>query len=76
MKSLSSIVALALLHIGAISFYWFKRRQNLVAPMLHGDKLLSADVPPSIDTVRSRALALAIAVACGIVVAGVVSLGN
>ena len=70
------IVALALLHVGAITFYWFKRRQNLVAPMLHGDKLLSADVPHSIDTTRSRALALAIAVACAIVVAAVVSLGN
>ena len=70
------IAALALLHVAAISFYWFKRRQNLVAPMLHGDKLLSADVPASIDSSRSRALALAIAVACASVVAGVVSLGN
>ena len=70
------IVALALLHIGAIAFYWFKRRQNLVAPMLHGDKLLSADVPASIDSTRSRALAFAIVVACAIVVAAVVSLGT
>ena len=35
------IVALAVLHIGAIAFYWLKRRQNLVAPMLHGDKPLA-----------------------------------
>lgn len=70
------IIALALLHIGAIAFYWFKRRQNLVAPMLHGDKLLSADVPASIDSTRSRALAFAIMVACAIVVAAVVSLGT
>jgi cytochrome b len=70
------IVALALLHIGAIGFYWWKRRQNLVAPMLHGDKLLTADVPPSIDSTGSRALAFAIAAACAIGVAAVVSLGN
>jgi len=70
------IVALAVLHIGAITFYWLKRRQNLVAPMLHGDKLLTADVPPSLDSTGSRGLAFAIAAACAIGVAAVVSLGN
>jgi cytochrome b len=70
------IVALALLHIAAIGFYWWKRKQNLVAPMLHGDKRLTADVPPSIDSTGSRALAFAIAAACAVGVAAVVSLGN
>ena len=28
--------------------------------MLSGDKLLTADVPPSVDTLRSRLLALAL----------------
>jgi cytochrome b len=70
------IIVLASLHIGAIAFYWRRRRQNLVAPMLHGDKLLTADVPPSIDSTGSRALALAIATACALGVAAVASLGN
>ena len=70
------IVALVVLHIGAIAFYWLKRRQNLVGPMLHGDKLLGADVPPAVDNGRSRLLALAIALACALGVAAVVSLGG
>lgn len=68
------IIGLALLHVGAIAFYWFKRRQNLVAPMLHGDKLLTADVPPSLDSWSSRLLALAIVAACAVGVAAVASL--
>ncbi|MEO8526777.1 MAG: cytochrome b/b6 domain-containing protein [Caldimonas sp.] len=70
------IVTLVVLHVGAIAFYWLKRRENLVAPMLHGDKLLGADVPPSVDTGRSRLLALAIGLACALGVAAVVRLGN
>lgn len=70
------IVALVVLHIGAITFYWLKRKQNLVGPMLHGDKLLGADVPPSVDNGRSRLLALAVALASALGVAAVVSLGG
>ena len=44
--------------------------------MLHGDKRLAADVPPSVDNGRSRAVALAIVLVCALVVAGVVRLGG
>ncbi|MCE9659667.1 MAG: cytochrome b/b6 domain-containing protein [Burkholderiales bacterium] len=70
------IVALVVLHIGAISFYWLKRRQNLVGPMLHGDKLLTADVPHSVDNTRSRVVALVVALVCALGVAAVVRLGG
>jgi cytochrome b len=70
------IIALIVLHIGAIAFYWFRRRQNLVGPMLHGDKLLTADVPASIDTTKSRVLALALVLACAGAVAWLVGLGS
>jgi cytochrome b len=70
------IVALVVLHLGAITFYWLKRRQNLVGPMLHGDKLLTADVPHSIDSARSRLVALAIVLACALAVTAVVRLGG
>ena len=70
------IISLVVLHLAAIAFYWFRRRQNLVAPMLHGDKLLTKDVPASIDTATSRVLALAIAAACAGGVAWLVSLGT
>ncbi len=71
-----TIVALVLLHVGAIAFYWLRRRQNLVGPMLHGDKLLAADVPHSVDNKRSRAVALAIVLVCALGVAAVVRLGG
>ncbi len=68
------IVGLSILHVAAISFYGLKRRQNLVAPMWNGDKLLAIDVPATIDTMGSRAIALAIAVLCAIGVAALASL--
>ncbi|MDQ2734215.1 MAG: cytochrome b/b6 domain-containing protein [Pseudomonadota bacterium] len=70
------IVALVVLHVGAIAFYWLKRRQNLVAPMLHGDKLLTADVPATVDTAGARTVALAIAALCAVGVAAIVGLGS
>jgi len=70
------IVALVVLHLGAIAFYWLRRRQNLVGPMLHGDKLLAADVPRSLDNGRSRAIALSIALLCALAVTAVVRLGG
>jgi cytochrome b len=70
------IIALVVLHISAVLFYWLKRRQNLIAPMLHGDKHLAGDVPAATDSAVSRAIALAIAVACAIGVAALANLGN
>jgi cytochrome b len=70
------IIALAVLHVGAIVFYWRRRGQNLVAPMLHGDKPLGADVPAAVDTAGTRVIALALAAACAIGVAAIVNLGN
>jgi cytochrome b len=70
------ILALVALHIGAIAFYWLRRRQNLVGPMLHGDKLLTADVPHAVDNGRTRAIALAVVIACALGVTAVVRLGG
>ncbi len=56
------IFALVGLHIAAISYYYFVKRENLVGPMVTGDKLTSI-VPKSreiIDSSRQRMLALAI----------------
>ncbi len=70
------IITLIVVHIGAILFYAVRRRQNLVGPMLHGDKLLTADVPAALDNTRSRALALALAALCALGVAAVARLGD
>ena len=69
------IVALIVLHVGAIVFYLVRKRQNLVQPMITGDKLLSAAVPASRDSARTRLLALVLAVLCASLVAWVVSIG-
>ncbi len=70
------IVGLVVLHVAAIAFYWLRRRQNLVGPMLHGDKLLTLDVPASADRPATRALALALLVACAVGVIFVSRLGD
>ena len=57
------LLALVLLHIGAILFY-LKRKRNLVGAMLHGDKELVQQAPPSRDDAFSRMAALLIASLC------------
>lgn len=70
------ILALVVLHIAAVLFYLFGRKLNLVWPMLNGDKLLTADVPSSVDTPGSRLLALAIFAAAAALVTWLVGLGD
>lgn len=70
------IIALIVLHLAAIAFYWKRRRRNLVAPMLHGDKPLAAHVPASDDGVRERTLAAILLVACAAGVTWLISLGG
>ena len=70
------IIALVLVHVAAIVFYLLKKRHNLVRPMVTGDKPLKADVPASIDNLRSRGLAAVLLCVCAAAVAWVVTLGN
>lgn len=69
------IVTLVLLHVLAIGFYWIRKRQDLLTPMLHGDKQLAGDVPGSVDSSRTRGLALVLLAACAAATAWLVSLG-
>jgi cytochrome b len=68
------LLALTLLHIGAILFYWFKKRENLVGSMVLGDKQLSFPATNSRDDNVSRLLALIVLTVCGLLVAWLVSL--
>ena len=56
------IFALVGLHIAAISYYYFAKRENLVGPMVTGDKLITTTqkLQETVDTSRQRMLALAI----------------
>jgi cytochrome b len=70
------ILALVALHVAAIAVYFWRKQQNLVAPMLSGDKTLPASVPPARDGTPQRLLALAVLLACAAGVAALVSLGG
>ena len=54
------VLGLVALHLLAIIFYVLVRRQRLLRPMLHGDKLLPAPATPSRDDFGSRAVALVV----------------
>ena len=58
------LLGLVALHIAAIAFYFFKKRINLVTPMLRGDKLLPPATPASADGAVQRACALVLVALC------------
>ena len=69
------IVALIALHLGAIAYYFFAKRRNLVGPMLSGDKRLAVPAPPAVDNRRSRSVALLVLLMCAGAASWVWSLG-
>jgi cytochrome b len=64
------------LHIAAILFYRHKKKLDLITPMVKGDKLLPAAVPPSVDTWPRRALAAVLLAALAFGVSWLVKLGD
>jgi cytochrome b len=56
------IITLVCLHVAAILFYLFKKKQNLIKPMIGGDKAVEAasNFPASNDGVAQRLTALII----------------
>jgi cytochrome b len=66
------VLALVVLHILAIMFYRIARRQNLVGPMITGDKPVQALLPASQDSAPTRLRALLIWLACAALVYGMV----
>lgn len=72
------VIALVVLHIAAILFYKWVKKDSLVQPMVLGDKQVAAGLhlPQSRDTVASRSLALVILAVCAGAVAWLVQLGN
>ncbi len=70
------VIALVLLHIGAIAFYYLKKRENLVRPMVLGDKETGKAMASSRDDAGSRARAFVIFLGCAALVAGMVTLAG
>jgi cytochrome b len=65
------LIGLVALHVAAIAWYRFKKNENLVRPMLVGDKEVSGTHASSRDDGASRLGALVIFIACGLLVAGI-----
>ena len=63
------LIALALLHIAAVVFYLWRKRVNLIGPMLSGDKNLDGPVLGSRDDVRTRLMAALLLLICAVLVA-------
>ena len=70
------IVAMIVLHVAAILIYLWKKKQNLIMPMIQGDKQMAQAVEASKDTAGSRVAALVVLAVCAAVVFWVQSLGK
>lgn len=70
------VIALIVLHIAAILFYFYKKKDNLIGPMVGGDKALAIEVAPSRDDAMSRAVAAVVLALCAALVWWVVKLGG
>ena len=73
-KEIGKLILLALvaLHLAAIAFYRLKKGEDLVRPMLTGDKTLDAPVPASNDNTSDRIKAAVLLAACVALVSGFV----
>ena len=59
------LIVLVFLHIAAILWYRFKKNENLIRPMLVGDKTLPDSTQASHDTAISRGVAAVVMLLCG-----------
>lgn len=72
----SLLIGLVLLHVAAVLYYQWRKRRNLLAPMLHGNMPLPAGTQASADSAGRRILALAVFAAAVALAWWVASLAN
>lgn len=61
-----TIIALVVLHIVAVAYYLVRKKNNLIKPMLDGDKEMAVPVGPSRDDAQSRTLAVVVFAVCAV----------
>lgn len=71
-----ALIALVLLHVAAIAYYHLRKGEDLIGPMLHGDKMVPETAPASRDDWRSRLLAAVLLTIASTGVAWLISLGG
>lgn len=70
------VIGLVVLHLGAVLFYLWKKRDNLILPMLRGDKQVDHAAASSRDDTVTRLVALLLLSLCAIAVTWMVGLRN
>lgn len=70
------VIGLVVLHVAAILYYLFKKRENLIRPMLAGDKEVPAPARSSRDDVVTRLTAAVVLALAAALVTWIVSLGS
>lgn len=70
------VIALVLLHVAAVLWYLKKKGQDLVRPMVTGDKLMTTPAKSARDDLVSRAAALVLLLASAALVTWIVRLGT
>lgn len=70
------VIVLVVLHLLAIAFYRFVRRQRLVGAMVHGDRQVDGGAPSSADGARQRVRALVLLAVCAAAIWGLVAWGS
>lgn len=70
------VMGLVVLHLAAIAFYRWVKKDDLVRPMVTGDKRLAQAVRSSRDTAASRLSALVVLALCAALVNRLVALGG
>jgi cytochrome b len=68
------LLSLIVMHIGAIAFHFFVKRDNLITPMLTGDKTLRSDGQKSIDSALKRWIALVVVLLSSALIYGMISM--
>ena len=68
------LIGLVTLHVAAVLFYLVKKKENLIRPMVTGDKQLPLPMPPARDDMQSRLTALLLLTSSVGLVQGVVYL--
>ncbi len=60
------LIMLVLAHVAAVLYYLWRKRKNLITPMIRGDMLLPAHAQASADGAGTRLAALAVLVAAAV----------
>ncbi len=64
------------LHVATVLYYKYVKKDDLISPMLHGDKNVPEGTPASRDTISSRLFAIGVLLGCAYGVYRLVQLGG